>query len=69
MIDAQFDFNLYDKAVGAIAFDGGSWTTSGPRMNRAQAYGAHHFDGQHHRTRTAHASRRWRMARSMSTRT
>ena len=25
MIDAQFDFNLYDKMVGAIAFEDGNW--------------------------------------------
>ena len=25
MLDAQFDFNLYDKAVGAIAFEEGNW--------------------------------------------
>ena len=25
MLDAQFDFNLYDKAVAAIAFEEGNW--------------------------------------------
>ena len=46
MIDAQFDFNLYDKMVGAIAFDNGRWEDL-VQTNREslQAYGAHHLMG------------------------
>ena len=46
MIDAQFDFNLYDKMVGAIAFDDGNWEDL-IQTNREslQAYGAHHLMG------------------------
>ena len=46
MIDAQFDFNLYDKMVGTIAFDNGSWEDL-VQTNREslQAYGAHHLMG------------------------
>jgi len=46
MLDAQFDFNVYDKAVGAIAFEEGSWSdlveTSESSLS---AYGAHHLMG------------------------
>ena len=46
MIDAQFDFNLYDKLLGAIAFDDGNWEDL-VQTNREslQAYGAHHLMG------------------------
>ena len=46
MLDAQFDFNLYDKAVGAIAFEDGSWNDL-VETNEASlaAYGAHHLMG------------------------
>ena len=46
MLDAQFDFNLYDKAVGAIAFEEGNWQDL-VETNRASlaAYGAHHLMG------------------------
>ena len=46
MIDAQFDFNLYDKMVGAIAFEDGNWEDL-VQTNREslQAYGAHHLMG------------------------
>jgi glycosidase len=46
MIDAQFDFNLYDKAVGAIAFDDGSWDDLvATNESSIEAYGAHHLMG------------------------
>ena len=46
MLDAQFDFNLYDKAVGAIAFEEGNWEDL-VATNEASlsAYGAHHLMG------------------------
>ena len=46
MLDAQFDFNLYDKAVGAIAFEAGNWEDL-VATNEASltAYGAHHLMG------------------------
>jgi glycosidase len=46
MIDAQFDFNLYDKMVGAIAFEDGRWEDL-VQTNREslQAFGAHHLMG------------------------
>lgn len=46
MLDAQFDFNLYDKAVGAIAFDEGSWQDLiQTNQESLRAYGAHHLMG------------------------
>mgnify|MGYP000076614381 CR=1 FL=1 len=46
MLDAQFDFNLYDKAVGAIAFDNGSWEDLvSTNKSSLAAYGAHHLMG------------------------
>lgn len=46
MLDAQFDFNLYDKAVGAIAFDDGSWKDFASTLNESlSTYGAHHLMG------------------------
>ena len=46
MLDAQFDFNLYDKAVAAIAFEEGNWRDL-VATNEASlsAYGAHHLMG------------------------
>ena len=46
MLDAQFDFNLYDKLVGAIAFAEGSWADL-VATNKASlaTYGAHHLMG------------------------
>ena len=46
MLDAQFDFNLYDKLVGAIAFDDGSWADLVATNEASLAtYGAHHLMG------------------------
>ena len=46
MLDAQFDFNLYDKLVGAIAFEEGSWTDLVETNEASLAtYGAHHLMG------------------------
>ena len=46
MIDAQFDFNLYDKMVGAIAFEDGNWEDLvQTNLESLQAYGAHHLMG------------------------
>ena len=46
MLDAQFDFNLYDKAVGAIAFEDGSWEdVIATNRESLAAYGAHHLMG------------------------
>ena len=46
MLDAQFDFNLYDKAVGAIAFEEGSWDDLVQTNEQSLAtYGAHHLMG------------------------
>ena len=46
MLDAQFDFNLYDKAVGAIAFDEGNWQDLiQTNQESLRAYGAHHLMG------------------------
>ena len=46
MIDAQFDFNLYDKMVGAIAFEDGNWDDLvQTNLESLQAYGAHHLMG------------------------
>ena len=46
MLDAQFDFNLYDKAVGAIAFDSGDWQDLVDANEESlRAYGAHHLMG------------------------
>lgn len=46
MLDAQFDFNLYDKAVGAIAFDDGTWQDFSSTLNESLSnYGAHHLMG------------------------
>ena len=45
MLDAQFDFNVYDKAVGAIAFEEGSWSTSSKRASPACLRTAHTTSG------------------------
>ena len=46
MLDAQFDFNLYDKAVGAMAFDSGDWQDLVDANEESlRAYGAHHLMG------------------------
>lgn len=46
MLDAQFDFNLYDKAVSAIADDNGQWATFQAVLDESlRTYGAHHLMG------------------------
>jgi glycosidase len=46
MLDAQFDFNLYDKAVSAIAADDGQWATFQAVLEESlRTYGAHHLMG------------------------
>ena len=70
MLDAQFDFNLYDKAVGAIAFEEGNWQDL-VETNRASlaAYGAHHLMGNITEIKTGRDSHPLPTAAWMSMRT
>ena len=46
MLDAQFDFNLYDKAIGAIAVNENSWEDLvATNLESIRTYGAHHLMG------------------------
>ncbi|MDE0917789.1 MAG: alpha-amylase family glycosyl hydrolase, partial [Flavobacteriales bacterium] len=46
MLDAQFDFNHYDAAVAAIAFDNGSFKNLAASARESlKAYGAHNLMG------------------------